>query len=194
MTSAPGTRAKRSAQNRCESNSGTRMCVLLAPGLARGGAHESGGSHHPDGCSASRSTNLGLDLCLKPPRSALGTARTAPNRLVHSPTRIRVLLAHGPRAPPPHPAISTEDCADLAVRAPLGTMFYQVSDRVRVSSSFPLTKRTPRKPNYATQERERERERERRPQGSVGKGPIASAANQDVQEGSPTCSPRTAGG
>ena len=144
--------------------------------------------------------NVLLDPCLKPPKSALGTARTAPNRFSHSRTRPRALLAPGlargcatdnqrfrpPRslqlleiykmsswtfvsnlqkvhlAPPeprqaglvtpvhvhalcwrpvsrvgaPPTASSCQFVCLLSVRVPLVTIFFRVSDRVRVSSSF----------------------------------------------------------
>ena len=54
-----------------------------------------------------------LELCLKPPKSALGTARTAPSRFSHSRTRPRALLAPGLARG------GTTDSQFLSVRVPL---------------------------------------------------------------------------
>ena len=57
--------------------------------------------------------NVLLDPCLKPPKSALGTARTAPSRFSHSRTRPRALLAPGLARG------GTTDSQFLSVRVPL---------------------------------------------------------------------------
>ena len=80
--------------------------------------------------------NVLLDLGLKPRKKWTSYRQNRAKPLRNSAPRIRAPFALGLARG------GSRDCADCSVRAPLGTVFYLISDRVRVSSSLGIKVRS----------------------------------------------------